>query len=552
MFHILAADELAAEGLQLIRSQPDAVVESRPGLSEEELGAIVGDYDGLIVRSGAKVTAAVLAHPGRLKVIARAGVGVDNIDLDAATAAGILVLNAAEASTITTAEHTMALMLAAARYIGPAYESMCQGHWNRTAFHGRQLAGKTLGIVGFGRIGQAIARRALAFEMTVCAYDPFINASTILEGLVRMYADFEDLLPNADVLTFHVPLNDQTRRMLDAERLTRCRDGVLIINASRGGVVDEEALLPAIASGKISAVGLDVFQSEPLSRQSPLRGHQRILLTPHLGASTVEAQQAISTGAAAAMLDYLRGHGLRGAVNVGDLRLDLDPLQACFGDLANRMARLINPMISAGITGVTLEVCSRQLWTVASTLERMSLVGLLQAHLDVPLNLINVTHIAEQRGIAQRTITSDVASHDAPQLILEVAAAGRRDNRLHRIVGRVYDDRRPRIVEINGYHMDMIPDGCMVLIQNDDQPGMVGLVGIEFGQAQINIADMAISRRDRSALMVLKVDAEPPDELLERLGRRTGIRKVAMVKLVQPVASAPTGRHLADLDRRSG
>lgn len=530
-YRILAADHLADQGLAFLRGEPDVEVDSRPDLGEDELAAVVGDYDGLIVRSAAQITAKVLSQPGQLKVIARAGVGVDNIDLHAATAAGVLVLNTAEASTITTAEHTFALLLALARHIGPAHQSMARGEWKRSGFAGHQLAGKTLGIIGFGRIGRTIAERALAFGMQVQAFDQYINAATMMDGKIKMRARFEDMLPDSDVLTFHVPLNDQTRDMLNASNLAQCADGVLIVNASRGGVINEEALLAALNSGQVAGAALDVFSSEPLGSDSPLRQHDRLLLTPHLGASTVEAQQAVSTDAAVAVLDYLRGKSVRGAVNVTGLRLDLDPLQACYVDLANRMARLLDPMISGGVKAITLQIRSQELGTVATTIERMSLIGLLQSHLDTPVNLVNARHISDQRGIELRTVTSESAATEGPQLAIEVVADGRRGGQPHRIVGRVYHDMRPRVVEINSYHMDMIPAGCMVLIQNDDRPGMVGLVGVEFGRANINIADMAISRRDQTALMVLKVDADPPDQLLDHLRQQEGICRVAIVKL---------------------
>ncbi|MEX2387678.1 MAG: hydroxyacid dehydrogenase, partial [Phycisphaeraceae bacterium] len=283
-FKVLAADKLAKQGLEFIQSQADAELVNKPGLSEDELAAIVGEHDAMIVRSGVTVTAKVLENPGRLKVIARAGVGVDNIDLAAATAKGILVVNTAEANTITTAEHAFALMLAMARNIGPAYKTMNAGGWDRSKFQGRQMAGKTLGIVGFGRIGQAIAERALAFEMDVVAYDPFINAETMLDGRVKMFKDFTDMLPECDLATFHVPLNDQTRGMLGKETWKLAKPGLMVINAARGGVIDEEDLIDALESGQCGGAALDVYTSEPPAEDSPLRTHPKVLVTPHLGA----------------------------------------------------------------------------------------------------------------------------------------------------------------------------------------------------------------------------------------------------------------------------
>lgn len=537
-FRILAADKLADEGLEYLRSQSDVELVNKPGLTEDQLAAIVGEHDAMIVRSGVTVTAKVLANPGKLRIVARAGVGVDNIDLEAATAKGILVVNSAEASTITTAEHAFALMMSLARNIGPAHMSMMNGAWDRNKFNGRQLSGKTLGVVGFGRIGRTVAERALAFGMNVIAYDPFINAATMMDGKVKMYPSFVDLAPHADIFTFHVPLNDQTRGLLGTETFKSCRKGVLVVNASRGGVVCEKAVVDALQSGQCGGAALDVFETEPLAADSPLRKAPRILLTPHLGASTVEAQTAVSMDAAASCLSYLRGEGIHGAVNAGGLRLDLDPLQMAFVDLSQRMGRLISPMLTRGIAEITFELSGKALAAAAPTVERMGLVGLLQAHLADGLNLVNVRHFAQQRGIAIKTVKMDDDKQGIAQLAIvikgppdAVSAETPKAEQVRRVVGRVYQDLRPRVVEINGYHMDIVPAGGMVLIQNQDRPGVIGLVGSEFGSAGVNIADMAISRRDITALMVLKIDGNVPDKLVETLRSRAGILKVAVVKL---------------------
>ncbi len=547
-FGILAADKIAQEGLDWIASQDDCTLINKPGLSEAEYAQLLaaGGIHAMIVRSGIKVTAPMLENPGDLRVIARAGVGVDNIDLDAATAQGILVVNTAEANTITTAEHALALMGALARNIGPAYKTMSGGGWDRNKFAGMQLSGKTVGVVGFGRIGQTFAKRALAYDMEVVAYDPFINAPTMLDGQVKMYRDFKQMLPECDLLTFHVPLNDETRGMLNAETFKLCRKGVLVINAARGGVVDEDAVIPAIEAGQCGGAALDVFTSEPPAEDSPLRTHPKVLCTPHLGASTVEAQTAVSTDAALQCLEYLRGQGIKGAVNAGGVRVDLDQMQTAFVDLADRMSHLIAPMITRGIAQVTIELGSKKLGPASGTIERTVLIGLLQPHTEHRLNVINVGPYADQRGIKTRTVVVEegdgTGAPSLPQLTLEIKAPEEKLDRdtpaadqTRRIVGRVYDDGRPRVVEINGYHMDMVPAGHMAVIQNDDKPGIIGLVGTEFGEAGVNIADMTISRRacdgKVTALMVLKLDGEAPEDLLSRMLARPGILKVAAVKL---------------------
>lgn len=523
---ILVADKLASDGLNYLNSFDDVAVDVKVGLAEQELADVIGQYDGLLVRSGPQVTAKVLEQPGRLKAIARAGVGVDNIDLDAATRAGVLVMNSAEASTITTAEHAFAMLMALARNIGPAYKTMAAGGWDRNKFVGRELAGKTLGVVGFGRIGQTVAQRALAFDMNVVAFDPVFNADTALDGRVKLYRDFEQMLGEVDFITFHVPLNEHTRGMLNEARFAKCRDGVMVINAARGGVVDVPALLAALNSGKCGGAAIDVFEKEPPDADDPIRRHPKVLVTPHLGASTSEAQAAVSDHACRQLLEYLKGQGLRGAVNAPGVRLDLDPAQARFVDLAQRMARLIGPMCEEGVGDITVTLQGDALAAAANTIERMTLVELLNQMMETPVNIVNAKLFADQRGIRIRSVIED-EPRAIPRLMLDVAGGECR----RRIVGAIYADGLPRVTEINGYHMDIVPAGAMLLLQNQDRPGMVGLVGTTMGDASVNIADMAISRRGDTALMVLKLDGTPEAALLNRLRARPGILKVMTVNL---------------------
>lgn len=559
MFTLLAADKLAQEGLDYINSQADATLLDRPDLVElkkekgqeavdEEVGKLLaaGGVHAMAVRSGIKVTPAMLENPGDLKIIARAGVGVDNIDLAAATDKGILVVNTAEASTITTAEHAFTLMMALLRNVGPAYKTMTAGGWDRNKFKGRQLHGMTVGVVGLGRIGRTFADRALAFGMTVVGYDPFVNEDIqVGDHVVKTYRSFEDMIPHVDVMSFHVPKTPETTGMLNDETFALCKKGVFVVNAARGGIVDEDAVVKACESGQCGGAALDVFTSEPPAEDSPLRTQPKILVTPHLGASTEEAQTAVSVDAAKACLQYLRGEGISGAVNAGGVRVDLTDLQSAYVDLADRMARLISPMVTRGISAIDIDLTGPELAPAAGTIERTVLVGLLQRHFDTPLNVINVGSVADQRDIQTHIAKLDPTKDTSTQLALTIH--GPKDcvddtpdheaDKVRKIVGRVYDDLKPRVVEINGYSMDMVPAGHMALIQNDDRPGMIGLIGTEFGKANVNIADMTISRRENAdgsgatALMLLKLDEAASYELHDTVAEQKGILKIASVHL---------------------
>ncbi len=523
---ILVADKLAPEGLEYMQSHAGVTVDSKTGLSEDELASIIGQYHGLLVRSGVQVTAKVLAEPGNLRAIARAGVGVDNIDLDAATAKGVLVMNSAEASTLTTCEHAFALMMALSRNIGPAFLTMRGGGWNRKKFVGHQLAGKTLGLVGLGRIGHAMAERALAFDMKVLAYDPIYNAETALDGRVKICPSFKEMVEQIDIVSFHVPLNDNTRNMLNAETLAAAKDGLMVVNAARGGVIDNAALLEAIESGKVAGAAIDVYETEPPAEDDPLRACDQVLLTPHLGASTVEAQQAVSMAACAQLLEFLRGEGLRGAVNIAGVRMDLPPEQLRLVDLAQRMARLIAPMCEQGVGDVTVTLHDNTLASAAKTLECMVIVELLAAQVDEPINMVNAKLMAERRGIKAKVVTE---TEDGGIARLTLAVTSGDEQRT--IAGSVFEDGLPRVLRIGRYAMDMVPEGAMMLIINEDRPGMIGLVGSSMGNAQVNIADMAISRHEHTALMVLKVDQQPPEQLIESLRHTPGMLKVTAVNL---------------------
>jgi D-3-phosphoglycerate dehydrogenase / 2-oxoglutarate reductase len=535
---ILVADKLADEGLDFLKKSGVAF-DAKVGLKEDELAAAVGEYDALIVRSGAKVTAKVLANPGKLKAIARAGVGVDNIDLDAATGKGILVMNTAEASTLSTAEHALALLMSLARKIPAANASLRSGalDWKkRSVYQGTQLAGKTLGVVGLGRIGRTVASRALALEMSVIGFDPFYSAPTALDGRVTLVRDFDEFLGKIDVITFHVPGGEGTRHLLNRERLFgKCRPNLLVINDARGEVLDEIALADAIREKKIAGAALDVYATEPPAKDHPLFGLENVVLTPHLGASTDEAQTAVSVDACKAIVAYLNNGEIRGAVNAGGVKLDLPPDEKPFTGLAQRIGTLLAGLGEGGVKTITLRASGTRAPKLMNTLLRLATVELLKPNLDSPVNVINVEHLARSRGIELVQIHEPNPPAGLVGDIVGVRVDGA-NGESHRVLGTVYADGLPRVLRLDGFAMDMVPEGNMVILMNQDEPGVIGFVGATFGDAKVNIADMVISREiDKDgkarALMMIKIDSPAPDALLSKLRARPNILRVKSVLL---------------------
>lgn len=527
MIRILVADKIAEAGLAALKAQPGVSFDTREGLAPAELARIVGEYDGMLVRSAVEVTAEVLARPGKLAAIARAGVGVDNIDLEAATRAGVLVLNTPDANTISTAEHTIAMMLAMVRRIPDAHAHVRGGQWKRGQFMGDQVAGKTLGIVGLGRIGRAVARRALGLEMKVLAYDPFVAGETALEGAVRLVPSLDALLPECDCVTLHASLSADSRALLGAEQFARMKKGARIVNCARGALIDEPALSAALTSGHVAAAAIDVYENEP-PVGSPLLTAPNIVLTPHLAASTQEAQTAVSVEAVEVLLAYLMRGEIRSAVNVHSLPAHLSPRERAMVDLMGRMGRVLSPWCEHGLKAVRVSMHGDGFAKLGETLARQAVVGLLDPHLDVRVNLVNAQEQARQRGIrlehAVHAPRQDRA--DSVVLLIETQAQPRS------IEGTVYPEIGPRVLAIDGYRMEIVPEKHLVLIFNDDRPGVIGLVGQLLGEAGVNIADMTLSRRGQTALMLLKLDAPLGADLRARLeARRPPILSVSTVNL---------------------
>jgi D-3-phosphoglycerate dehydrogenase len=521
---ILVAEPLAPEGVELLERHHD--VDVRLGCSPEELRAIIGDYDALIVRSQVKVDAALIDAGARLVVIGRAGVGVDNVDLDAATRAGITVVNAPTGNTIAAAEHTLALLFALARRIPAADASVRRGEWKRSQFTGLELRGKTLGIVGLGKIGLAVADRARGLEMTVIGADPYVTAEqAALHGVERV--ELDDLLARADVVTLHVPGGRSTRGLIGPERIARMKPGAFLLNVARGGIVDEAALAAALASGHLGGAAIDVFEREP-PVDSPLLTAPNTVLTPHLGASTAEAQVAVATEVAAQVLDVLDGRPARYAVNAPLLTPETAQAIAPFLPLAETLGRFFAQFNRTGVRTLTLEIAGEPAAFDASPLAAAVLRGLLETATTERVNLINAAALAKARGIT----VVERKTPDAGAFASLLTVSGQADGETTTVAGTIAAGE-PRLVRIDDYWIDMAPADIMLITRHQDKPGTMGRIGLMLGEADVNISAMHLARTAprADALMILALDDDVPPAVAEAIRAHEAVLDLWVIRL---------------------
>jgi len=519
-FHVLIPESIAPEGIALLEEDPRFRVTARK-LEGDELLAALADADALIVRSATKVNADLLAQAPRLRAVARAGVGVDNIDLTAATKAGVLVMNTPDGNTVSAAEQTLALMLAAARHTAAADRHVRDGKWARKQFMGAEMRGKTLGVVGLGKIGRRLARYGLALEMKVVASDPVVTREAAARLGIELVS-FDDLVARSDVISIHAPLNDHTRDLLDAETLARCKRGVRIVNCARGGIIDEAALAEAVASGHVASAALDVYAEEPPAPDSPLRGTERTTLTPHLGASTVEAQEMVGTDAARQIRGYLTAGAVENAVNAPALDpADLEAL-APFAELARRLGSLQAQLLEGELERLRISLGGPVFEGRDKTvLLRACLEGFFRHYQSQPVNFVNVDLFAEEHGIALEEVTSSDRRGYVNLVTVEVVTRGGRRS----AAGTIFGERSPRLVFVDSYHMDAILEGEAMLLANDDRPGMLGQIASALGAGGVNIANVSLGRDAPSgtALAFLNLDQEPDEDMLTHLRTMPGI-----------------------------
>ncbi len=526
---ILVSDKLADEGIEILRSGEGFEVDVRTDLSADDLKATIGDYDGICIRSGTKLTADVLAEPGNLKAIARAGVGVDNVDLPTATRHGIVVMNAPDGNTLSTAELTIGLMLAVSRNVVPACNSLKRGEWNRKAYKGNQLAGKTVGIVGLGRIGSAVAKRCLGLEMKVLGYDPFIaGAPPELAKHICLVDQLDDLLREADYLTVHTPMSEETRGIISRRELALLPQGAYVINAARGGIVDEDALLEALNDGGLAGAALDVYPQEPPENRDLIE-HPKLLGLPHLGASSVEAQRSVAVDACQNLVDYLTGLELRNAVNVPAIDFAAVGQLKPYAELGHRMGAILASLMHGRLRRLVVTYAGEIAEEPYRQITISVVMGMLQRVSTTPLNMVNAMVVAQDEGLE----ISEQTRTDARGYVssVDVLAEGVKES--HSIQGTVFQRRYVRITAIDGFYMELKPEADLVITFNHDRPGVIGEVGSIFGQMNINIASMTFGRKldTQEACLALTLDTVPPGDLLEQLRGKAFMKRVQHVSL---------------------
>lgn len=539
MVRVLVTDALSPAGLQILKDTPGIEIDDRGGskMTPEQLREALAQADGVIIRSGYKLTPDVLKDQKRLKAVVRAGVGVDNIDLPAATREGIVVMNTPAGNTTSTAEHAFAMMMALSRNIAPACAALKGGKWDRKSFTGTQLAGKTLGVVGLGRIGLTVARRGVAFEMKVLGFDPFLSVEKAKEQGIELYRDLDEMLPKVDFLTVHTPMTPETENLINAVRLKAMKKGVRIINCARGGIVDENALADAIEAGHVAGAAVDVFKKEPPPTDHRLVNLPQVLVTPHLGASTEEAQELVAVEAAEIITGFLSRNEVRHAVNMVPISsAEMADMQA-YLDLGLRLGQLLAQLHKGGVRAAKLMYRGEAATKKTKLISSAFAAGLMSAALSENVNVVNADMLARERGIeiteSSSTEVGDFSTLVSATLITdegEITAAG-----------TIFGKQFLRLVKLDQFQLDAYLDGLMLLYRHIDKPGVIGSVGTACGQHKVNIAHMAVGRLKNEpggdAIAVLNLDNEPSAAAVQAISENDALQQVQLVKL--PPAGAP-------------
>ncbi len=526
-FKVLISDSLSQEAVDILQKEKEFKVDVNTKLTPDELKKVIKDYDALLVRSATKVTRDVVEVADKLKIIGRAGVGLDNVDVEAASKKGVIVVNTPGGNTISTAEHAFSLMLALSRNIPQADFSMKKGEWERKKFMGVELCGKELGIVGLGRIGTEVAKRALSFGMRVMAYDPYLSVEKAKELGIES-VDLKTLLKEADYISVHTPLTEETKHMISDKEFAMMKKNVRIINAARGGIIDEDALARAIEEGKVAGAALDVYENEP-PKGSRLLKMEKVVLTPHLGASTEEAQVNVAIEVANTVRDALLSGYVRNAVNVPCVDSEMLKIIDPYLKLAEKMGSMQSQLVGGHIKTVKIRYVGDILKYNLAPFTVSIMKGMLTPILQETINYVNALVIAKERGInVIETKTAD-AQDFASLISVEVET----DKAKSSLTGTLFTKVDPRIVRINDFYVDSVPDGYMLVIANRDVPGIIGQIGTILGRNKINIAGMSFGRDEKGgrAVSILNIDSDVPKKVLDEMREAKNIQEVKLVKL---------------------
>ncbi len=528
MIRVLVTDKLAQEGIDLLNSTDGVEAVVKTGISEDELAQIIGEHDGLIIRSGTKVTAKVLANVGKLKAIARAGVGVDNIDVPEATRKGILVMNTPGGNTLSAAEHTMALILAMSRNVVPACNSLKSGVWDRKKYMGNQLNGKVLGLIGLGRIGMAVAQMARGFNMKILGYDPLAAPAEAEKIGVKVTHNLEEVFREADYISVHVPRSEQTVNMIGAEQIKMMKPTVRLINCARGGIINEDALYDALAERRIAGAALDVYSKEP-PENTRFAELENCLVTPHLGASTEEAQIEVAVEAAKILVDAVQGGPVRNALNAPAISGAMPPIVGQYAKLARRIGALLSTIAPGHIKDLEVQYRGSIAEMEVGPVTLNFAVGLLQKHFDMPLNMVNTPVLAKERGISINETKNTQAKDVAASLSAKVVT----DKVTRTVTGSVFGATLPRIIEIDGFNVEMTPQGAVLVIFNDDKPGVIGAVGTICGKHSINICTMGVGQKltEQKAVLAVSLDKQPDAKVVDDLSKLEFVNEIYVCRL---------------------
>lgn len=522
MAKVLISDKLSPEAAQIFKDN-GIEVDVKVGMTPDELIACIGEYDGLAIRSATKVTPAVIKAATKLKVVGRAGIGVDNVDRDAATAAGVIVMNTPFGNSVTTAEHAISMMMSLARQIPAASASTHAGKWEKSGFMGVEVMGKTLGLIGAGNIGGIVADRAQGLKMKVCAYDPFLSderaASLNIEKV-----DLDELLARADFITLHTPLNDATRNILGEKNLAKTKKGVRIINCARGGLIDEAALKAGIESGHIAGAALDVFETEPAT-DNILFGMEQVICTPHLGASTSEAQENVALQVAEQMSDYLNNGTITNALNMPSVSAEEAAKMKPYTILAEQLGSFAGQITESGLKSVQIEYLGAASKLNTKALTSVALKGLLEPLIE-GVNMVNAPAVAKERKIDVREVSNADAGDYQTLIRLKVAT----DNGERSIEGSLFGGKNPRVVSINGVPLEAALGENMLYINNEDKPGMIGAIGGIMADAGINIANFNLGRNDKDAIALIELDSPVDEKVVAEVEKVEAVTKAKLLK----------------------